>query len=169
MEDMLLLVAATDPAERDSLLHKLLHATASLEAMLDKPTHAVAMNAREKLGYEKQLVEMGRKIEQSELAVATAKERLGNARAKRRRQEEYDSLAAVALKEPSRAESTAAIAATEADLERLRTDLVALETKVRCCWHVTRAPMHATKAPMHTTMFVLCLGVSLRLPLSILD
>jgi len=132
MEDLLLLAASTDADERNSLLHKLLHATAALEATLDKPTHAVAMNAREKAGYEAQLAEMGRRIEASERAVVAAKERLGDARAKRRRQEEYDGLAAVALKEPSRPESTSAITTIESDLVRLRAELVALENKVGC-------------------------------------
>lgn len=130
LEDLFSMVHAKEPAERDELLQRVLHSIAALEQTLDKPVHAVAMNAREKASYQTKQDEVDLRIEASKQEVVSAKSTLDDARAKRRRQEEYDVLAAVALELPSRSESAANIDALQADLLRLQAEAKELDDKV---------------------------------------
>eukprot|EP00037_Helgoeca_nana_P011719 m.105354 g.105354 ORF g.105354 m.105354 type:complete len:250 (-) comp21009_c0_seq1:168-917(-) len=129
MEDLFSLAHAKEAGDKDVLLQRLQHSIAALEQTLDKPMHAVRMNAREKASYQDKRESIDLKIEASKQEVVAAKLTLVDAQAKRRRQEAYDELAAVALELPSREVSTTSITELKADLERVQAETDALDSK----------------------------------------
>lgn len=130
MEDLFSLAHAKEAGDKDVLLQRLQHSIAALEQTLDKPMHAVRMNAREKASYQDKRESIDLKIEASKQEVVAAKLTLVDAQAKRRRQEAYDELAAVALELPSREVSTTSITELKADLVRVQAETDALDSKV---------------------------------------
>eukprot|EP00038_Savillea_parva_P011859 m.200611 g.200611 ORF g.200611 m.200611 type:complete len:298 (+) comp21113_c0_seq1:210-1103(+) len=129
MEGLFKMAGEKDPVERKAHAQRLLHSIAILEETMDKPMHAVAMNTREKRAYQNNRDEVDSQIEVSKQEVVAAKGKLLEARAKRRRQEEYDALAAVALEVPSRDASKAGIAELQEELLRLQADTDKVDEK----------------------------------------
>eukprot|EP00039_Didymoeca_costata_P022213 m.3996 g.3996 ORF g.3996 m.3996 type:complete len:211 (+) comp2874_c0_seq1:122-754(+) len=117
----------TDDGTSDSILQRL----TTVQFSLLKQEQIVKMNNRESENYAAVSKELEVKIEQCKLDIETAKEGLKEAKGVRKHREEYDALASVILKMPSRQETIKEMNEMEKDISELTGESAKLETELQ--------------------------------------
>lgn len=96
-----------------------------------KQDQIVQMNEMEMDNYTRIESDIGSKVEQSTTDMVAARQELEAARGVRKNREEYDALASVILKTPSRQDTTKSMAEVEAELTALTAEATELEAQLQ--------------------------------------